>query len=51
MSNSSDKMKNAVALEASKLIQSDLKVGLGTGSTVRYLLEHISLRHMHLILH
>ncbi|MHA2276673.1 MAG: ribose 5-phosphate isomerase A [Candidatus Kariarchaeaceae archaeon] len=37
-----EKMKEKVAFEASRLINSNMNVGLGTGTTVRYLVNHLS---------
>ena len=40
----SDRSKYACALHASKLVESGMKVGLGTGSTAYWLVHHLAER-------
>ena len=42
----SDRSKYACALLASQLVESGMKVGLGTGSTAYWLVHHLSLIHI-----
>ena len=39
-----DRSKYACALHASKLVESGMKVGLGTGSTAHWLVHHLAER-------